>query len=239
MDSTTNSSTVSFIDKKLKIIELEGKAVQRKVNDREVYLRLSKKDTAYVAMTGCNTLGGSYKLSADGKLKFSSGMSTLMACNDMTVEGGVSMILPKVERYSIDGNVVTFLQGKNKVLGKFQIVDASEEQKELNGTWEVNYITGPRITFEGLYPDAKPTITFNLPETKAHGNTSCNNYNVGFTIDGFKIQFSDAASTRMACQGNGEATFLKTLKSVTSYSISDNMLTLIMGDIAVMRLEKK
>jgi hypothetical protein len=43
----------------------------------------------------------------------------------------------------------------------------------------------------------------------------------------------------MACEGNGEAVYFKTLKTVTAYSISDNTLTIIMGDIAVMRFTRK
>ena len=32
----------------------------------------------------------------------------------------------------------------------------------LDGTWELNYVAGPRIAFNGLYPNNKPTITFDL-----------------------------------------------------------------------------
>ncbi len=31
-----------------------------------------------------------------------------------------------------------------------------------NTAWELEYISGPRITFEGLYPSKKPQITFNV-----------------------------------------------------------------------------
>jgi len=43
----------------------------------------------------------------------------------------------------------------------------------------------------------------------------------------------------MACEGNGEPVYFKTLKTLTSYSGDENTLTLIMGDIAVMRFTKK
>jgi heat shock protein HslJ len=39
----------------------------------------------------------------------------------------------------------------------------------LEGTWQLNYITGPRIAFEELYPDNKPTITFEIKREKVVG----------------------------------------------------------------------
>ena len=111
---------------------------------------------------------------------------------------------------------------------------------KLNGTWELNYITGPRIAFEGLYPEKKPLLIFKLPVTEASGNTSCNSFSCNFTTDGNKINFSAPRSTMMACPGGGEQLFLKTLKQVNAYSISnDTTLTFIMGDIAMMRFVKK
>jgi len=111
----------------------------------------------------------------------------------------------------------------------------------LNGTWELNYITGPRIAFDGLYPEKKPTITFDVANNKISGNTGCNNFNGKLNMDGNKINFNDPmAMTRMMCQGQGETTFLETLKKINTWSVSDgNTLNLIMGDIAMMRFTKK
>ena len=113
----------------------------------------------------------------------------------------------------------------------------------LEGTWQLNYITGPRIAFDGLYPDKKPTITFDLKENKVAGNNSCNQYFGTLKVEGNKINFKDAkmGMTKMACVGEGENVYMKTLEKVDSYSISEDGKTLnfIMGDNAVMRFEKK
>jgi heat shock protein HslJ len=112
----------------------------------------------------------------------------------------------------------------------------------LEGTWQLNYITGPRIAFDGLYPDKKPTITFDLKQNRVSGNNSCNQYFGALNIDGNKINFKDAkmGMTMMACPGTGETTYMKTLEQIDSYSISEDGKTLnfIMGDIAMMRFEK-
>ena len=111
----------------------------------------------------------------------------------------------------------------------------------LNGTWELNYITGPRIAFDGLYPEKKPTITFDVSISKVMGNTSCNNFNGKLNVTGNKINFNDPmAMTRMMCQGQGETTFMEALKKVDSWTVTDgNTLNLMMGDLAMMRFSKK
>ena len=120
---------------------------------------------------------------------------------------------------------------------------AMNSNTTLEGTWQLNYITGPRIAFDGLYPDKKPTIIFNINENKVSGNTSCNQYFGNLVKDGNKINFKDAkmGMTMMVCSGEGENVYMKTLEKVDSYSISDDGKTLsfIMGDIAVMCFEKK
>ncbi|WP_269225372.1 META domain-containing protein [Flavobacterium eburneipallidum] len=112
----------------------------------------------------------------------------------------------------------------------------------LQGTWQLNYITGPRIAFNGLYPEKKPTINFDLKENKISGNNSCNQYFGALLLDANKINFKDAkiGSTMMACQGLGEATYMKTLEKVDSYSISKDgkILSFISGNIEMMRFEK-
>lgn len=118
----------------------------------------------------------------------------------------------------------------------------SKSTASLEGTWQLNYITGPRIAFEGLYPDKKPTIIFDLKEKKVSGNNSCNQYFGALLLDNNKINFKDAklGMTMMACQGEGENVYMKTLEKIDSYSISNDGKTMnfIAGDIAMMRFEK-
>lgn len=119
----------------------------------------------------------------------------------------------------------------------------SNTTTSIEGTWELNYITGPKIAFEGLYPNKKPTIIFDIKENKVYGNNSCNQYFGTLKVDGNKINFKDAkmGMTMMACPGEGEKVYMNTLEKIDSYSISDDGKTLnfIMGDIAMMRFEKK
>jgi len=121
--------------------------------------------------------------------------------------------------------------------------DTNMKANLIDGTWEANYIMNTPKPFAEIYPKAKPSISFNSADGKVMGLTGCNNFNGSFTLNGNKINIIDAlALTRKMCADmTGEQTFLETLKKVNSYSVTDQgkTLNLIMGDIAVMRLERK
>jgi len=112
----------------------------------------------------------------------------------------------------------------------------------LEGTWQLNYITGQRIAFDGLYSNKKPTIAFDLKEYKVSGNNSCNQYFGTLLVDGNQINFKDAkmGMTMMTCQGEGQNVYMKTLEHIDSYSISEDgkILNFMMGGIAILRFEK-
>jgi|GEM_PF-1026457 len=111
----------------------------------------------------------------------------------------------------------------------------------LEGSWELNYISGPRIAFEGLYPERKPEISFNTAEKRVSGYNGCNQFNGPLNADDVKISFSEPMmQTKMACPGEGERVFMETLKTVTSYDASEETtLHFIADDVAVMRFSRK
>ena len=114
------------------------------------------------------------------------------------------------------------------------------DPSQLDGTWVLNYISGPRIAFEGLYPNKKPQLVFTSADKRLSGNTGCNSFSGPLVVDGYKISFDQPlALTKMFCPGEGETVFLETLKKINTYSVSGNTLNLIMGDIAMMRFSKK
>ena len=86
-----------------------------------------------------------------------------------------------------------------------------------NAHWELEYITGPRIAFEGLYPDKKPEITFNAMTNTVSGNNSCNGYSADYKVAGNMISFGDPGISTMMYCGEGEKIFLSTMKKVNRY----------------------
>jgi len=119
----------------------------------------------------------------------------------------------------------------------------ASEKSTLEGKWELNYITGPKIVFDGLYPDKKPTIVFDIANNKITGNNSCNQYFGALVIDGENINFKDAkmGMTMMACQGSGDKLYMETLQKIETYSITDEGKTLnfLIGNIVMMRFNRQ
>lgn len=69
---------------------------------------------------------------------------------------------------------------------------------------------------------------------------SCNSFSGTAIIDDKAIRFPEAmAMTKMFCSGEGEAVFLEALRTVNSYNVTKTTLTLISGDVAMMRFNRK
>ena len=115
------------------------------------------------------------------------------------------------------------------------------EKKLSNTTWELEYITGPRIAFNKLYRKQLPEINFNFKEETLGGNTSCNPFNTAFTITPDSLTISPVgAMTMRFCPGGGEETFLKTLYKVNSYRFDANdKLILLINDVEAMKFHRK
>lgn len=113
----------------------------------------------------------------------------------------------------------------------------------LNGTWELNYVSGAAVPFEKLFERKKPSITFDTANGTFSGNNGCNNFNGKLISDGSKIDFNQPiATTRKACiDAQAETVFMEALKKVNGYSVSEDGQTLnfLTGDIGTMRFTKK
>ena len=106
-------------------------------------------------------------------------------------------------------------------------------------TWELEYISGTRIAFEGLYPEVKPTLILNEKEMTYGGNSSCNTYTGSFTYENNLLQFGETTRTMRYCEGGGESAFFGMLKKVSKPVIdSDGKLLLLMDDVPMMRFKK-
>lgn len=133
--------------------------------------------------------------------------------------------------------VMTILLSSCSVLKKSN--SGSKANQDLAGTWVLTYITGPRIAFDGLYPEKKPTITFDLEEKRISGNTSCNSYGAGILLDKNKIKIDKPFSTMMACPGNGESTYISTLLKVETFKVNKDTLSFYMDDVEMMRFVRE
>ncbi|HSY61972.1 MAG TPA: META domain-containing protein, partial [Cytophaga sp.] len=91
-----------------------------------------------------------------------------------------------------------------------------------------------------LYPNVKPTISFDARPKQVSGTTSCNTYTGSYSLDGKNISFGNGfATTKMACEGNGETVFVQRLAKANKFFIKDQTtLMLLDGDIALLEFKK-
>ena len=111
---------------------------------------------------------------------------------------------------------------------------------DLKGAWQLNYISGSRISFEGLYPDKKPQINFDTAPGEFCGSTSSNGFSSKIFVDGNKISIAAPfAKTMIFCDNGGENSFLNMLAKVSRYELSNaTSLNFMIDDVPVMHFTK-
>lgn len=122
--------------------------------------------------------------------------------------------------------------------------DMSSKNSLYGTTWQLEYISGPRIAFDGQFPDKKPEITFNEATKEVTGNSSCNGYSApysfnGIAMDGTSLSFGDPGPTTMMYCGEGEKQFLNMMNKINTYGFdADGKLLLKLNDVPMMRFKK-
>lgn len=115
---TVDSSKIYGV--KWKIIELYGNPVADKVNDRLPFIQLNKPDSSYSASGGCNGMGGSFEPKVNNTIVFKRGISTMMYCEDMTVEHALGKLFEETVRYEmLESNLI--FKVKDKVVARFAV----------------------------------------------------------------------------------------------------------------------
>jgi heat shock protein HslJ len=98
--------------------------------------------------------------------------------------------------------------------------------------WELN-------TLDGKAVDAKQFMT-GLPymafdkDGRYTGSTGCNSISGSYEAENNNISLSPAATTRMACPGNGEMLFLEAVGKVKNLQITSGKLELLNGATEIM-----
>lgn len=119
-NSSSDNNLSLLTANKWKLVELYGKPVDNKINDKEPFLQFLETDSRYSASGGCNGIGGTFTLPGNNRIKFSKGMTTLMACENMEVESGLLEVLETADNYSLAGNTLTLNKARMAPLARFE-----------------------------------------------------------------------------------------------------------------------
>lgn len=233
-DLKSLDNNTSLFENKWQIVELAGKTINDKINGKTPYLLLDNVDKNYTVITGCNTLHGSLSVTKNS-IKFDNGISTMMFCEDMSVEDGFKSILSKINSFQEEDNFL-YLKNGNTILAKLK---KNHDSPIVGSSWQLDLLVVPGVDYEKVFNvDKKTTISF-LEGNKIAGNASCNNFNATVKIDGNTINIGPIISTKMMCPNmEAEQIFFNTLSKVNGISASGDTLNLLIGDIAVMRFKK-
>lgn len=110
---------------------------------------------------------------------------------------------------------------------KYILVEILDEQPTPinleDGSWLVSGIVSFKQPFK-----REPVLTFSPRLNQVTGNTGCNRLFGKIFKKRNKLKLENIGPTRMACDDNGlEQAFLKTLKTVETYQIQDDILMLL------------
>ena len=122
-DNTTQDTKNALLDKYWRLVELNGKSVEKSELDRqEAHIILKKEENRITGNAGCNSFFGAYTWTAQG-VTFSGMGATRMACPNMEIEDQLLKGLNEIDSYSIsqDHKILSFLQG-TKIVAKFEVV---------------------------------------------------------------------------------------------------------------------
>lgn len=199
-NQTNMEQATAVIGKKWQLIELYGKAIPATINGKMPFIEFFEADNRYSASAGCNGLGGSFTLENNGRIKFSQGMSTMMACQNMEVESEFKNVLEQADNYTISGNRLSLNKARMAPLARFQLVEENNvpdmHNSRISVDWNGHYRgTLPCADCEGIEIalNLNADNTFSMHRKYLGKETKATNTSGKFTWtdDGGKIVLSD------------------------------------------------
>jgi heat shock protein HslJ len=192
------------------------------------------EDGTISGTSGCNGLGGDYTVDGD-QITFGEFVSTLMACEDpiMAQEDAAHKVMTDTAMYKIEGNTLT-ITNNDMVLVLTKGTFSTEEPSApatLSGAWKLTSY-GTADTLSSALADVEAGLTFNDDGTVT-GNSGCNEFGGGYTVEGDQITFDEIVSTLKLCDeplmGQEEA-MQQVLTETATYQLDGNTLTITNND---------
>lgn len=103
-------------------------------------------------------------------------------------------------------------------------------KEKLDGTWYLTSIGDIAPTFDSLYSNKKPALTFIAGSNEIKGNNSCNSFTGNYKLQDSSISFSSLTATEIFCEGQGETIFMDALKKFKHWQIKADTLVLSASD---------
>lgn len=195
--------------------ELEGNWVLKSINGQEAgdafksalpTLTFNFQDSLVTGNAGCNRYVGNFTYDK-GKFSAPALAATRMLCMednkeneflaDLSNEGNTLSIKNEILHVSRDGKVVLeFIKDagtQNAEPAKAQI-----DPQKLDGEWTLLSMNG-EAALKNFDKGTIPTLNVDLSNNKVSGNSGCNTYNGGFSVNDDQLVVGKVMLTRMSC----------------------------------------
>jgi heat shock protein HslJ len=114
---------ISIVGKKWKLVELNGKPVEKTSGDgRDYFITLQQEESRISGYAGCNSFFGNFELKDRNRVTFSKLGSTMMACPNMTTEQELFKVLETVDSYTINDNLLQLNKARMAPLARFEMM---------------------------------------------------------------------------------------------------------------------
>lgn len=178
------------------IISSVGTTQVRGYEDEWPYVEFSIAEGRFYGSDACNVINGDFTVSPGQQLAFSQVATTMRLCPDDTLAVPIARAIDSTRSFSIARKGGTEILSLHNDKHLTVMTLRNPDILFLNGPWQVVAIGNDRIS----NPDVR--LVFDVAEGLVHGNTGCNLLNGSITQDPqvtSSVQFSDLATTRMAC----------------------------------------
>lgn len=108
-----SKSSLPLTDTNWQLVEWEGRPFA--ATGEQYTLKLTK-DGRLSGMGNCNRLMGAFETPRTGIIKFSAMASTRMMCPDQQTESKFTQMLPEVDGYGLDGDMLMLFKGGERIM---------------------------------------------------------------------------------------------------------------------------
>ncbi len=211
---TTTGKQATGLDGRWYIKTIGAITLSRFEDSEWPYIEFVSTEARFYGNDGCNIINGSYRLPSGNDLELSEVATTMKLCPGDTLAYPIANALDNTRKFTMgngsDGSRTLNLQNAR---GKTLMTLRSSDVDFLNGPWKVVAVNGHDINV----PNAR--LIFDVDANTITGNAGCNRLNGELTRNprlGASVQFSNLATTRMACPDlDTESALLIALEEVT------------------------
>ena len=201
------------------------------------YITFTPGSNRLTGYTSCNYLGGTIAMSANNGISLTPFATTKNNCAGNTLDASLISSMRGVDRWGMVGDQLV-MYDDGRIIARWS--PSNFTNNDLEGNWQLTYVSDNTMPFDVMFPvERRPTIVFNSGSDEISGNTGFNTFSCPMTINSNGIAFADCTSSKLDCEGPGEAIFLKDLKNINNYTITDdNTLVFFTDDNTVMKFTR-